>query len=129
MIVVFLCISSCTKPDVLQYRPGEYPPKSAGSPIEVLDVDNLDRAHEFIGIVNMSSLGGDAEDTQKALEKMKEEARKMGGDALAIIDAGDEFDGFFGAGARNIQALDARNTFKIRAKVLVWKEKAASGQQ
>jgi hypothetical protein len=69
----------------------EAPPKSKDAPIEVLGSKPEDRKHEDVCIINAK--GGqtifNAKDSSDLLEKIKQDARKCGADAIIIRSSED----------------------------------------
>jgi hypothetical protein len=90
------CISSFAQRGIFRTKTSvtllkEAPPKSKDAPIEILGSKPTDRKHEDVCIINAK--GGqtifNAKDSSDLLEKIKQDARKCGADAIIIRSSED----------------------------------------
>jgi hypothetical protein len=73
-------LSGCVSTRSIQYETITRPPKPADFPMEILDTANINRPYKVIGLVQANA--GKLHNTADVIEQLKNEARKLGGDAL-----------------------------------------------
>jgi len=79
-VLLYLMSQGCAYTDSVQFDSIVREPKPDDFPIEILDKDDIERAYKVIGYVNSS--GGEFNVDSYAINNLKKNARKMGGDAL-----------------------------------------------
>jgi hypothetical protein len=78
LYVTLLFISACVHAKAIRYETTERPSKPDNFSIEIFEAKHIERPYKVIGLVEAES-GGSIE---KIINRLKAEARKMGGDAL-----------------------------------------------
>jgi hypothetical protein len=96
-------------------------PKPPGSPIEVVNASQVTRPYKVVGIVSVDQGLGDAKD-QDIIDRLKEEARKLGGDAVMGLVGQQDDAQLYGVSKVGSMFLPlmAPGARKFSCQVLVW---------
>jgi hypothetical protein len=109
-------LSACVSTRSIQYETITRPPKSADFPMEIFDLANINRPYKVIGVVQANA--GKRHSTADVIEKLKNEARKLGGDALIDLQQQPIGAGIPTSQGGMIYSGHVRDLW--RAKVIVW---------
>ncbi len=85
-VIILPLIISCVSTRTVRYETSARPPKPGAYPLEIYDSVNLAQPYKVIGIVQANA--GKLHNPADTLEYLKEEARKIGGDALIDLATG-----------------------------------------
>jgi hypothetical protein len=115
IVILLLSLAACVNTRSIPYETISRPAKPDNYPIEILDVVNISRPYKVIGVVEANA--GKNHSPPDTIEHLKQEARKMGGEALIELQRG--------AGAAMLipsgNAYVYGNVREIwAAKVIVW---------
>lgn len=94
ILLLLVTICGCT-PATRATRFSTYPPQSPGHEIKIYRTTLPDQPYEEIGLVS-SRQRNKFISMEAVLESLKEEARKMGGDAIIGLTENNETQGFVG---------------------------------
>jgi hypothetical protein len=81
LIFIIVFLYGCITVRNVRYESVIRDPKSQDYPIEIFESKDLERDYKVIGIVE-ASFAGKVKNLNKIADKLRQEARKMGGDAL-----------------------------------------------
>jgi len=119
ILLIIMLITDCLRSSGIRYETIVRQPKPSNHPIEIVDSKNIDRTYKIIGVVQAEK---GIHSLEIIIERLKIEARKMGGDAL--IDLHKELSSRGGAvipaGGRLFFAQNQREIWT--AKVIVWEQ-------
>lgn len=110
------CASISTRS--IQYETISRPPRSTDFPIEILDTTNINRPYKVIGLVQADA--GWQNNTTDVTEKLKSEARKLGGDALIDLQQQPIGVGIPASQGGMIYSGHVRDLWS--AKVIIWQK-------
>lgn len=121
-LMIAVLLTSCAGPSVIRYEEENRQPKPFDFPIPVLDKAKIDRPYKIIGQIQIDTSKSDF--ATLIVEQLKDEARKLGGDALIDLQKQPLETSFsFGAGYPiNQHDLSYSGHFRDlwMAKVIVW---------
>jgi len=86
VLLITLLILGCVKKQSIRYETIVRSPKPQDYAMEIFDPVDIDEPYKVIGIVQVDA--GKNYSIDKAIEHLKDEARKMGGDALIDLQQG-----------------------------------------
>jgi hypothetical protein len=113
-----LLLLACVTSRSVIYETTSRPPKTEGFPIEVYDSVNLSKPYKVIGLVQANA--GKLHSTADTLEYLKEEARKLGGDAIVDLTVGESRSKTISRVGDMLIASSPREIWS--AKAIVWLE-------
>jgi hypothetical protein len=86
ILLTVIFIFGCVTTKSIRYETIIRPPKPSDYPIEILDRENIKHPYKVIGIVQAEARR--SHNIDDVIEHLKNEARKMGGDALIDLQHG-----------------------------------------
>ena len=121
LLLVGVAIAGCVSSKAIQYSASGRLPKPKEFPIEIIDMANVKRPYKVIGLVQVDA--GARFNLTNPIERLKGEAKKLGGDALIELQQQSigvgtfsRSGGTYGGHARDLWT----------AKVIVWEEQGVS---
>ena len=115
-LLIVLLAWGCVKRQSIRYETIVRPPKPEDYAMEIVDSGNITVSYRVIGLVQVDA--GKNYNVEKAIEILRDEARKMGGDALLDLEQGPSTGGVFVPIGDTYIYSQARQIWK--AKVIVW---------
>ena len=86
IVIALLFLAACVNTRSIPYETHARPVRPDSYPIEILDVANISRPYKVIGVVEANA--GKNHPPADTIENLKQEARKMGGEALIELQRG-----------------------------------------
>lgn len=116
ILLVFSSVTACIQAKSVRYEKTERLSKPENYPIEILEPRDIKRPYKVIGFVQIEA--GKLHDTAKVVERLRGEARKMGGDALMELQQQPIGVGIPQQGGGTFYSGHVRDLWT--AKVIVW---------
>ena len=114
-LIFGLILAACVRSNDSAIVPARYESKPDNYPIEILEVKKIDREYKIIGKIHTTLEANQA--VAEAIERLKQMARKIGGDALVDLHK----ESVSGTVELGVGASRYRNRkIYLTAKVIVW---------
>lgn len=118
-VICSLFLVGCVRSQAINFETSQRPERPIDHPIEIIEKDQIKRAYKVIGIVRVNV--GKLADPSSAINRLREEARKMGGDALIEIGIEDGRSGVI-VPLGNVSTFGSTRV-NYAAKVIVFEDK------
>ncbi|MEQ8526067.1 hypothetical protein [Gracilimonas sp.] len=117
LLILFgaLILVSCIRVQAVNFDQNQRDSKPDSYVMKILQVEDIENEYEVIGEVTAN---GPSNRSEKIMEKLRDRAKEMGGDALIKFESGNAGTGSMTNG---IATFDETSKTVYKAQVIVWK--------